>query len=126
MSTRAQITVKGSGIYIYKHSDGYPEGVLLLLETVCREFREQRGNDPDYLLAQIIRRFAIDDERAYRERLATDPEMAKYYDPTRPTGWGVEKGREPNVLHGDIEYLYRVDPKTCVVTIEDPNGYRGE
>ena len=62
MSTRSQIKVKGSEIMIYKHSDGYPEGVMPTLKEIVKTFADKRGNEPDYALAQIMRAYARRDE----------------------------------------------------------------
>lgn len=99
MSTRCQIQVKGSPILIYKHSDGYPEGVLPVLEPFVKAFSDNRGNDVEYCLAQIVRTFALE------------------YDPeTRLKGWGLDL-----VLHEDIEYLYVVDAAKGSVEVQTEN-----
>ena len=69
MSTRCQITIlktsagfqETGGIFIYKHSDGYPSGVLPILMPLAKLFTQKRPNDAPYLLAQIVRAFAIQD-----------------------------------------------------------------
>lgn len=114
MSTRAQICLKRDtagfketgGIYIYKHSDGYPEGVMPVLQGLVTRFHNKRGNDPEYLLAQIVRQFAIEDNK-------------EGYSPAQDyfTGWGLD-----TIEHGDIEYLYEVDSATGKVYI---NGRLG-
>ncbi len=105
MSTRAQICIKKDtpgfsdtgGIYIYKHCDGYPEGehgVLKILKPFVEKFVKSRGDDPEYLLCQIVREFA-------RKDIGSET-----------TGWGLD-----TVQHGDIEYLYEVDSKAGVVYV---------
>ena len=114
MSTRAQICIKRDtegfketgGIYIYKHSDGYPEGVLPTLEPMVKDFITNRGNDATYLLCQIVREFAVTHPRRSPE---------KYYGQPY-TGWGLD-----TVEHGDIEFLYEVDPRDGTIYI---NGER--
>jgi len=109
MSTRAQICIKRDttefqqtgGIYIYKHSDGYPRGVMPTLTSLVKFFHADRGNDPEYLLAQIVRAFTIAD-------LAEDREYAT----TRMTGWGLDCTE-----HGDIQYLYEIDSRTGKIYI---------
>lgn len=106
MSTRAQICIKRDtegfkdtgGIYIYKHSDGYPEGVLPTLAPFVERFTKNRGDDPCYLLCQIVRAFAVVDFKS--ERL-NDGAYGQF------TGWGLD-----TVEHGDIEYLYEIDSAT--------------
>ncbi len=85
MSTRAQIVVEGNdNIKIYKHNDGYPEGVLPILTNLLEQFVTERGNDPDYCTAQILMAFARDEQ----------PSML---------GWGLDCK-----IHSDIKYLYFV------------------
>ncbi|MDB9247488.1 hypothetical protein PN419_00505 [Halorubrum ezzemoulense] len=110
MSTRSQIRFidadNGSVAQVYKHSDGYPTGVLPLLAQV----RQCARPSPQYNAATFI--FAgklasgnlVDDERYY------DPEQwGDLYDDMYPRvalGYGVE---DPSTgIHGDEEYLYRV------------------
>lgn len=100
MSTRCQIAIKdGNGLHsikIYKHSDGYPNGVLPTLKPFVKNFVAQRGPDIEYCLAQIVRRFAI---KEYSDYNGIEPIPAYRY-----VGWGID-----TELHGDIEYLYVVD-----------------
>ena len=112
MSTRCQIHVKGSPILIYKHCDGYPEGVLPVLKPFAKEFakkkkKKKRGEDPDYCLAQIIRAFAIED---YINSPEFTPKKGYF------TGWGVD-----TCIHADIEFLYVVDSKKGTVTTQTEN-----
>lgn len=110
MSTRAQICIKrgteGSartgGIYIYKHCDGYPEGVMPILKPFVKAFVQDRGNDPEYLLCQIVRRFAIED---------IEKECEHGFYPCY-TGWGLD-----TVKHDDIQFLYEVCAETGSIFI---------
>lgn len=104
MATRAQIAVEGSSIMIYKHNDGYPNGVMPVLEDLAKMFLVERGNDPEYCLAQILMAFAREEEEHRRKMLALDDGCSHYYKKPFMTGWGLDM-----VLHGDIEYFYVVD-----------------
>jgi hypothetical protein len=114
MSTRCQIKLntksldksdKSFGkIYLYRHSDGYPEGehgVLSKLSDLTTEFIANRGYDPEYLLAQICMRFF----EPYNE--------TKSAPSWKFCGFGVSLSK-----HGDIEYLYEVDAKTGLVSVK--------
>ena len=116
MSTRSQIKVKGSEIMIYKHSDGYPEGVMPTLKEIVKTFADKRGNEPDYALAQIMRAYARRDEEKRQAILADDEQEAWHdiYKEPRMTGWGLDC-----IQHGDIEYLYEVDLEERTITIYD-------
>jgi len=117
MSTRAQIKVKGSEVMIYKHSDGYPSETLPTLIGTMQTFIKERGNEPDYALAQIMRAFARRDEKRRQEKLAKDDVFSKYYEKQQMTGWGLD-----TVRHGDIEFLYTVDLSKGVVIVETGYG----
>lgn len=100
MSTRCQIVIKDgesfNPIKIYKHSDGYPNGVLPTLEPFIKDFVVNRGPDVEYCLAQIVRHFAVKD--FVRNDKKEVPSSSRYI------GWGLD-----TELHGDIEFLYIVD-----------------
>ena len=134
MSTRAQIQIKGSEVMIYKHSDGYPSETLPTLIGTMQTFIKERGNEPDYALAQIMRAFARRDEKRRQEQLERHQnELAKWeedepeyesvkmwvdiYGKHRMTGWGLD-----TVRHGDIEFLYTVDLSKGVVIVETGYG----
>lgn len=115
MSTRAQIKYKDSefNIYIYKHCDGYPRGVLPTLVPFVEQFFKERGDDEAYFLAQCIRWFAREDERelvkeksdpnSFYNKINKGKPNARHYTESM-LGWGLDC-----VKHGDIEYLYEVD-----------------
>ena len=124
MSTRSQIKVRGSEIMIYKHSDGYPEGVLPTLTETMKRFIKERGHEPDYALAQIMRAFARRDEenrKEWLEEIKNNPEdypeyMLESYQKQRMTGWGLD-----TIRHGDIEYMYHVDLIEGEIKVEHIN-----
>jgi hypothetical protein len=117
MSTRCQILIQEGTkgpfhpVAIYKHSDGYPEGVLPVLVPLASKFFKSRKVEPDYLSAQIVRRFAVDDHL----RISSD--SPRHKEPYCFIGWGLEaipideKG-VITALHQDIEYLYVVNACT--------------
>ncbi|MFZ8933227.1 MAG: hypothetical protein ACO2ZP_04945 [Bacteriovoracaceae bacterium] len=116
MSTRSQIKLKKDGgfpeyvdteIYIYKHSDGYPSGVLPILVPFVEYFHKTRGADNGtYLLAQIVREFAVNDFKESLSRAEIEsPDEVKARERFRKTlGWGIDLAK-----HGDIDYLYEID-----------------
>ncbi|RYM39436.1 histidine kinase [Meiothermus sp. PNK-Is4] len=89
MSTKAQIVVEDlQTIKLYKHSDGYPSGVLPVLEPCVEAFLQRRGWDPEYLLAQVVMAFGLTQER-HRQ--------------TQFLGYGLS-----DEWYADIEWVYRV------------------
>jgi hypothetical protein len=82
MATRATIQLEGYKVAkLYKHWDGYPSATLQWLKDFNKDFVENRGDDPSYKFAQLIRSSAFDSE--------------KYnLDSSRHTGWGVVEFNE--------------------------------
>lgn len=117
MSTRCQIKVEGEEVLLYKHCDGYPEGVLPTLEDVVKKFSEARGFfDGPYLLARIGQRFMNDSQAnhtAIRKEWAAQGMKVSTQDDFDVTGYGYD-----TVIHGDIEYLYTVK-KDWSITVEE-------
>ena len=77
MATRCTIKIEGVDYAkVYKHWDGYPDATLKWLEEFNRNFTNNRGDDPIYKFAQLLRSSARDAE--------------KYnLDASLHTGWGV-------------------------------------
>jgi hypothetical protein len=83
---------------LYKHSDGYPEGVLPTLIPFALDFDRKRGLcDCEYAAAHCITVFINDSNDG---RKAYDPAGNFSY-----LGYGIAKA-----FHGDIEYAYVVSP----------------
>ncbi len=77
MATRGTIKVEGQNqVKIYKHWDSSPEDTLPWLEEFNKDFTKNRGIDPEYKFAQVLRSSA---------RAAKEYEL----DDSKYTGWGV-------------------------------------
>lgn len=88
MSTNAVIRIEGlKGLEVYKHWDGYPEATLPWLEDFNMRFSKNRGNDPEYKVASLLRDSVL---------------SAKKYglDPSPYTGWGLYP-------RGSVSYEYK-------------------
>ena len=56
MATRSCIKIEGvTFAKVYKHWDGYPDAMLGWLETFNKSFAKNRGDDPQYKFAQLLR-----------------------------------------------------------------------
>tara|TARA_R100001129_G_scaffold85_2_gene127 strand:+ start:845 stop:1147 length:303 start_codon:yes stop_codon:yes gene_type:complete len=95
MATRCTIIVEGIDLVkVYKHHDGYPEATLEWLQSFNEDFAKNRGDDPEYKIAQLLRS-SVRDSKRYG------------LDPRKHTGWGViprdsDAGEEfEYVLHKD-------------------------
>ncbi len=110
MSTRCQIIVEGCSAVLYRHSDGYPDGpsgVLADLLPLVKRFRAVRGDDPDYLCAQILHGMVAAHHRwANKAKKDWAKRGDKFSEECRYIGYGVEALE--GGLHGDLEYLYIV------------------
>ena len=123
MSTRCQIMFHwgvdetAPAAILYRHSDGYPEGVLPDLDEFFDDLDanlpDKRYNDPCYLSAKLLVWFvSCYQDRfldMYKEmaRTASDGDdyakkkLAEFGHPCDFLGHGIDL-----CLHGDIEYLY--------------------
>ena len=77
MATRSTIKIEGVDFAkIYKHWDGYPEAMVDWLNEFNNHFNKERGDDPEYKFAQLLR---------FSQR-----EGEKFgLDMSDTTGWGV-------------------------------------
>ena len=104
MSTRTNIVVKGNDSIIYKHCDGYPEYVHPILVPLLKVFKSNRGNDPIYCLASILREFT-------RKEIINSSDWYKQIDRNSdeiPTEFCFGDDIQ-NYVSEDIDYLYVVD-----------------
>lgn len=128
MSTRAQIGFYGEieqplrnwDALVYKHSDGYPDGVLPDLTVFARDFNTHRGlSDSEYASAWYLMflfkqhlKMVEEWSRDHSMREAARPSVAfpELKDFGLYLGYGVSKA-----LHGDIEFFYAVYPNRIEV-----------
>ena len=93
MATRALITIDGMDkIGIYKHWDGYPEATLPWLEKFHKDYLDNRGWDPEYELAQLLRSSIADAEEFELDK-------SKYI------GWGIVDLSTGDEYGAEYEYI---------------------
>jgi hypothetical protein len=131
MSTRCQIGFYGKGekdlkkfqALLYKHSDGYPEGVLPIIEPFLKEFNAKRGlSDIEYASAWCLYTIIQDHVTHMAEWAKDSPSPSCPEDGRDFLGHGICTG-----FHGDIEYFYAVQPDTLTVyevRDEDPKTWK--
>jgi len=110
MSTRCQIGIyeskekklKDFEVLLYKHGDGYPEGVLPDIIPFLKWWKDQRGiDDSEYAGARLLQWLCNVHDGCF----ITENVMRKNTDYTGIYGCGICKD-----FHGDIEYFYKVYP----------------
>lgn len=104
MSTRCQLAIyknstdpvekPANGVFLYRHSDGYPDGVVPDILEFLRSFEASRGiSDSAYASARLM---------AY---------MVKIYDEGGVEKFGGTLGHGIDIwIHSDIEYFYHISP----------------
>lgn len=117
MSTRCQLGVyrkedspiDDKDCFIYRHADGYPEGVLPDIVDWLKWFNKNRGiGDTEYCAARLIQH--LTNQYDGDETLGTYRGML---------GHGVGLG-----LHGDIEFFYHISPtKVKVYEVKHAANY---
>jgi len=114
MSTRANIIVKDaqSEQIFYKHSDGYPEGTMPLLEKFL-------GYVKDGLIRSNVSQGApwlivLGHQEYVEEGCAVPvPNNKEHW------AWKVGSIELTDCIHSDIEYLYTVDLVEKTITVEN-------
>jgi len=96
MATRCSITIRTKlGTYkIYRHHDGYPEGVLADIKMMLEN--DHGIGDPEYFLANLI--FLAKLHELFFEMITRDEKPVFY-----KGGYGV---CSLDCWHGDLEYKY--------------------
>jgi len=101
MSTRAQVLIEDTGVYLYQHCDGY-DLPSIVKEALSSKRGFNRWDDPEYL-ARIIFSHMIRDHI------------------DEGTGFGINTEK-----HGDIQFFITVNCKDKCVTVEEGYGNKWE
>lgn len=116
MSTRCQIRLYDSydEVWFYRHSDGYPEGVLPSLNKFLSWIKEGRIRNNVEQSAGWLVILGYAEYREYREK-----DDIEFQPGNGTSGWKVG-AYEPctDELHGDIEYMYHVNVKTQEIKVQ--------
>jgi hypothetical protein len=102
------IKIEGLDPCIYKHSDGYPEGVVPVLRAFLPKFMKYRGWDSSYMLARLLGAF-LEQEKVDRAEFDARREERGFMavsEENRAESNCLGYGIEPTVNHFDIEWLY--------------------
>lgn len=113
MSTRANIIIKSGRekLIFYKHSDGYPEGTLPILNAFLDKVKsgEYRNNVPQSAGNLII--------LGYQEMQKDFKEWGTQ-EYTKSYAWKCGWIEPTTCIHDDIEYLYTIDLAKQKITVK--------
>jgi len=127
MSTRCQIgfyktkyePITEWSALIYRHSDGYPDGVLPDIQPFLEKWAKGRGlADVEYISARLLQYLCneydcdmrVHEEKNKKEWEAQGKEYPEHCRFSGKLGHGICKD-----FHGDIEYFYRIHPDVIEV-----------
>ena len=115
MSTRANIVVTDgiNKLWFYRHSDGYPEGVMPLLEKFMNAVKDGTIRDNVQQAAGWLILLGAEEHG-----VKADFTSFSSYLGTRRKDWKCGSIEPTNGQHGDIEYLYTLDLKAQTITIK--------
>lgn len=125
MSTRAHVAfyeeeeqpLRNWNALVYKHSDGYMEGVLPTLTEFCKKFNDHRGmKDAEYASARYVQALCNEHDgitKDIKERFGSK-ETFEF----GTLGVGIAKQ-----FHGDIEFFYAVYPDRIEVYETEQDDY---
>jgi hypothetical protein len=116
MSTRSFIMLKdGKRTYkIYRHSDGYPEGVISDLDVCMKSGGRFQLSDPEYFLANFIFYAKLDGFLDKDYGYETENSGHRSWE----LGYGVCC---TTCHHGDEQYLYMIDCRKGTIKIYECN-----
>ena len=95
MGTRAIIKIENIDVALYKHCDGAPDSTLPWLVEFHSDFLKNRGEDPCYEFAQLIRS-SSNLKNVEKYRLGNSPYI----------GWGVITFNKLDPDYMGAQYVY--------------------
>lgn len=118
-----ELVMKTDSIWFYRHSDGYPEGVLPTLNKFTDWIRDGkiRGNLSQcagwLIVIGAIEYASIPEHTVVHGEYGDSVEMETLKD---PNSWKLGAYEITTGIHGDIEYLYEVDLTKQELRIKEP------
>ena len=104
-------------VLLYRHSDGYPDGVLPELEKFLKFWEKARGiTDTEYCGARLLQYMCNEMDGIYGKDFMLE-------DKNNLTGiysYGICKN-----LHGDIEYYYAIYPSAIDIYEQNSSEWSG-
>ena len=117
MSTRANVIIKDdyNKLYFYRHSDGYPLGIMPTLEKFLSYVKDGTIRDNASQAAGWLIIIGAEEYKGYHIKgvgsRMTDEEEAELKNKisTLPIDWKVGAYEPTTNIHGDIKHLYVID-----------------
>lgn len=125
MSTRCNIIVKDkyNKLYFYRHSDGYPEGAMPLLEKFLSWVKSGKiRNNIGQASGWLIVLGALEYQTIPKCLEVEETEYSKSGDVSsieEPEDWKCGSIEPTNGIHGDVEYIYTVDLDKKEITYKE-------
>lgn len=115
MSTRANIVVKDGidELWFYRHSDGYPQGAMPLLQEFVELIKSKKIRDN---ISQASGWLIMLGAQEYQQSVDKMKENKIGF-----SDWKVGSIEPTTGQHGDIEYLYTVDLPTKTIIVKEIN-----
>ncbi len=118
MSTRANIILKDGDrqLFFYRHSDGYPEGVLPTLNKFCNwiksgAIRNNLSQSSGWLILLGAMEYKTVPPSAFvsngKSKFGANEDYDLHFE--NPEDWKVGAYEPTLSIHGDIDYLYTVN-----------------
>lgn len=127
MSTRARVTITDgeNELNFYRHSDGYPSGVMPTLGHFMKRVKNGQIRNDVMQAAGWLIAFGIKEHEAYGYTDGLEPGPV-----TSLMGWKVGAYEpDPYPLHGDEEFIYILNIKDKTISMmvpgEDPVYMKG-
>lgn len=131
MSTRANIIIEDGDdrLWFYRHSDGYPDGTMPSLSKFCEWVNKGLLRDNTCQSAGWL--IVIGNTESQEVGKSCGHHLGGGLEPTAEgfSGWKVGEFEPTTEMHGDIQYLYRIDLRekpVKVEVVEDWGPYRSE
>jgi len=122
MSTRCNIIIGSDDwkLYIYRHSDGYPSSIIPDLREFIEWVRKQTSNTVRFGSPSQFAGWLI--VWGYIEHNKWKKELKKTYPDSTMMDFKVGSYEPTDSLHGDIEWVYKIDDTGTIFYSEAPSG----
>lgn len=130
MSTRANVVLQDGDrkLFFYRHSDGYPEGVLPTLNKFCDwiksgKIRNNLSQSSGWIIMLGAMEYKTVPSTAFEQKKVSkhggNEDYEIHFD--SPKDWKVGAYEPTDGLHGDIAYIYTINIYDGSIKVEEAN-----